>query len=417
MIESHRIRPRPGLDIKVAWKAGRMQRMTDPEREVEDFMAANPVGYGVHWVSAMEVALRVANWVRAGVTGPHVKAHGEWIRGHLEPGHRNHFLANVVGLLFVDPSDRWARDQLVAEVRHQFHPEGSDFEGSTAYHRFAYELAAWGASLVTVPDDVLTRLALARRFTEVMGPAVIGDDGDDRLFLDADPAIDLPEAIPSEALAPSLSRRGFSFTREYRFAAPMRGVTLHAYPAFGVYVMRNERTHLAIRCGPRGQLGKGGHDHDDQLSITLSVDGRDIVRDPGTFAYTGDPDARNRYRCARVHFAPHAEGPDPGRLDRLWHLPGPDGVACRFDERGFEGYMPLTGGRVVGLRVDVDGDGITVVHGANVPLVDTQRIRWSPAYGVLSDEWAPVLDDEGPREPAAALEDLHAGIPEDVGQA
>jgi len=190
----------PGVDIKVPWELARMQHLprlawgyilarakqhgwTSPKRyarefrnQVLDFVATNPPQFGVNWHCAMDVSIRVANWlatydlfVSAGHTfdadfievlsqsvwdhAAHVAAHLEWcpvVRG-------NHYLADVVGLLFASAhlpatrrSDGWlvgAIQQLIAETQLQFTPDGANFEASTCYHRLSAEMVAWGTGL------------------------------------------------------------------------------------------------------------------------------------------------------------------------------------------------------------------------------------------------------------------------------
>lgn len=93
------------------------------------------------------------------------------------------------------------------------------------------------------------------------------------------------------------------------------GLELCGYPDFGIFVFRSPRVFVSIRCGNVGQHGNGGHAHNDQLAATISLDGIEVVRDPGTYVYTPLPRERDRYRRASAHFAPTLEGREPGRLD------------------------------------------------------------------------------------------------------
>ena len=83
-----------------------------------------------------------------------------------------------------------------------------------------------------------------------------------------------------------LARLAASSRREMTIPAPgqplLEGLRLVGYPDFGLFVARSTRLYAAIRCGPVGQLGHGGHDHNDQLSLELSVDGEE------TYPPTGD---------------------------------------------------------------------------------------------------------------------------------
>jgi hypothetical protein len=119
--------------------------------------------------------------------------------------------------------------------------------------------------------------------------------------------------------------------------APLRRL---AYPDFGLYLFRSERVYLLVRCGPiGGPGGRGGHTHNDQLSVELTVDGEDRFTDPGTFVYTALPERRNQYRSVRSHAAPRLDGREPGRLDLgLFRLGDEARARCLyFGERGFAG--------------------------------------------------------------------------------
>jgi hypothetical protein len=118
------------------------------------------------------------------------------------------------------------------------------------------------------------------------------------------------------------------------------GFHLYGYPGFGLYLFRSDRVYVAIRCGPLGQDGLGGHAHNDQLSVEVSVDGQDRMCDPGSYLYTPLPDWRNRYRSVRAHFAPQAkDGTEPGQLDLgPFSLgSGGEGECLCFLESGFLG--------------------------------------------------------------------------------
>ena len=192
---------RSGVDVKVPWELARMQhlpqlalafgcaqaglerflpatRYRDEFRhQVLDFAATNPPRYGVNWRSAMEVAIRVANWLLArdlfhcygarfdpdfeSVFRRSVREHGHHIAVNLErtpAWSNNHYLANLTGLIFVaaylPPSRetaRWWRlgvDGLAGEIDRQFLADGGHFEASTGYHALAVELVSYASALV-----------------------------------------------------------------------------------------------------------------------------------------------------------------------------------------------------------------------------------------------------------------------------
>jgi len=206
---SDELPPAPGLDPKMAWAIGRgehwvalacgavldarggeeLARALD--EGVRDFVAANPVGRGIHWTCAMEVALRawhllVARWVvsaRGGVPEPgHALdlvrlfvSSGRFILAHLEDDSavpNNHLVTDWLGLLACaaalpewPEAPRWrglAMEGLRRTIAEQVHAEGTSFEGSLPYQRFSLELFAAGALLAHATGRGLGR-GYARR--------------------------------------------------------------------------------------------------------------------------------------------------------------------------------------------------------------------------------------------------------------
>jgi hypothetical protein len=190
-----------GIDIKVPWELARMQHLPllawaylcasrdragfgEPERfqrefrnQILDFIATNPPRFGVNWYYSMEVGLRVANWVvgydlfrRFGasfdpefelILGRSVHAHAKHIFNNLENTGSfkgNHYLSNVVGLMFASAAlpeigDRkdwlgFAVQEFVAEVASQFNSDGSNFEASTSYHCLSAEMVNYATALL-----------------------------------------------------------------------------------------------------------------------------------------------------------------------------------------------------------------------------------------------------------------------------
>ncbi|OPX84857.1 MAG: Heparin-sulfate lyase precursor [Pelotomaculum sp. PtaB.Bin104] len=115
---------------------------------------------------------------------------------------------------------------------------------------------------------------------------------------------------------------------------------LYSYPNFGLYIYKTKRLYLALRCGPIGQNGYGGHAHNDQLSIELNVDGVDWITDPGTYLYTPLPKRRNEYRSVKAHFAPQVKGREPGCLNLgLFQLGNEAKSKCLYF--GCEGFISM----------------------------------------------------------------------------
>ncbi|MFN2315442.1 MAG: heparinase II/III-family protein, partial [Gemmatimonadales bacterium] len=115
--------------------------------------------------------------------------------------------------------------------------------------------------------------------------------------------------------------------RLHRLGLPARRVLTEApgsqaFPQGGFYVLRHGRDRCIVRCGPVGLAGAGSHDHNDQLSCELTLDGREFITDSGTYTYTRDLTARYAFRSTAAHNAIQLGGEEqnPIRVDRPWRV-------------------------------------------------------------------------------------------------
>jgi hypothetical protein len=174
------------------------------------------------------------------------------------------------------------------------------------------------------------------------------------------------------------------------------GLRLSAFPDGGYYVAASDRIHLVVRCGAIGHHGHGGHDHDDQLSFDLWLDGLHVIADPGTYLYTPVPAMRNRYRSAADHSGPRTSGPDAVDLEAYpFQLHGATpGVCLAWGDAGFAGSRTDRHGRVALATIRWLNDRIEVDHGVEGGDLhpsrrsdDWQVLRpeaaFSPGYGLL----------------------------------
>lgn len=210
-----------GADVKVPWELGRLQHLPqlalcailarqgapgfgpaeqyarETTNQLLDFLALNPPRFGVNWMCPMDVGIRVVNIIVAmdllhasglapspqivDVTLRAIREHAEHIVAHLEwsaSGRSNHYLANLVGLLwaahFLPAAPRSnamlaaAATELLAEADRQFGADGGSYEGSTNYHRLSGELVLFGVALLAgLSDSDLVRLDDARPLQEL----------------------------------------------------------------------------------------------------------------------------------------------------------------------------------------------------------------------------------------------------------
>jgi hypothetical protein len=342
-----------GGDVKIPWELSRLQwllpagqafQFTGDERYAEsvrdtivDWDEGNPYAWTVNWSVAMEPALRTIalSWL-VGALGKSVAwrddafrlrllrmlwLHGDYVIRHLERSeiNGNHFTADAAGLVFAGlllGESRWADEGwslLVQELPRQVHPDGVDFEASSAYHRLVCELFLLPALYreqvdLDVPAPYRERVAAMTRFTA----AITGPDGLVPLWGDADDARALPlDLSPVNDHRYLLELVGVDPT-------PRRSV---AFPDSGVYVLARSRDHVVIDCGMVGLAGRGGHGHNDCLSFEATLDGTKVVTDAGSYVYSGSPEWRNRFRATAAHNTPLVDDEEQNRIpESLWLL-------------------------------------------------------------------------------------------------
>jgi hypothetical protein len=72
------------------------------------------------------------------------------------------------------------------------------------------------------------------------------------------------------------------------------------FPDAGLAVMTCGDTQAIVDAGPFGALN-AGHSHSDTLSIVLRSGSAEILIDPGTYTYTGEPKWRDWFRGTEAH--------------------------------------------------------------------------------------------------------------------
>jgi hypothetical protein len=163
---------------------------------------------------------------------------------------------------------------------------------------------------------------------------------------------------------------------------PRAGVIRLAYPDFGLFIWKSSMFFAAVRCGPVGQGGRGGHAHNDQLAIELCVDGTPWTSDPGTYVYTALPVRRNEYRSVRAHFTPRVGDGEPRSLEQgLFELGRGSSPRCVYwGESGFAGRHRWADGRTVYCTVELGASGLVARVAARGAVTEfTGVIDWSAA--------------------------------------
>lgn len=372
-------------DIKTLWEPARHQHLvplavsyavTGNRRhrdalvhQIDSWVEQNPFGRGVHWCSALEVALRGIAWsvihgllaVREGEAGlPGASArpealvhsvfqHGYFVRRNLSrySSANNHLIGELVGLWtlartfeFEQHSGEWATTaavELEREAGLQVTPDGVAREQALHYHLedMEYLLFAWCVGAATdrpLSPELLERVSAMAAFLRSVTPERdlpprIGDSDEATVnrfapVAPADPYGDVlaaVDAVLDPGKAPA-TEKAFWYQRlargtggvEDTVAKPRRGVT--AFPQGGYAVIRTEDALLVFDAGPLGYPAMAAHGHADALSFCLAWQGVWWLVDPGTFAYHDQRRWRDYFRSTAAHNTLTVDGVDQSRM-------------------------------------------------------------------------------------------------------
>ncbi|WP_406302344.1 heparinase II/III family protein [Streptomyces sp. NBC_00885] len=372
-------------DIKQIWEPSRHQYLTvlaaayaitGNERYAErvaehlrSWWTANPPLRGVHWISGIELGIRLLSWVwirrlldgwpgAAGlfednpVARNQIWHHQRWLAAFPSRGSsaNNHVIAEAAGQFaaacafgWFPSSARWRAGALRSLERHlrsNTFDSGLNRELATEYHGLVLELglaavAEADAAGVPVPESI--RLVLLR-MTDALAAIVDGrlrpprqGDADDGHGLVVDGAgtdrwaslLATGDAVfgrlawwpavgATDVRTPLLAALIRPYAKNETAPAVTRPASRPAHFAdAGMTILRGPE-EIWCRCdgGPHGFLSIAAHAHADALSVEVRHDGVDVLADPGTYCYHGQPEWRQYFRSTLGHNTLQLDGGD-----------------------------------------------------------------------------------------------------------
>ncbi|MER7229317.1 alginate lyase family protein [Streptomyces olivaceus] len=336
---------------------------------LRSWWASNAPLRGVHWTSGIELGIRLLSWVwiRRLLDGwpgaaalfegnpvalDQIWQHQRWLAAFPSRGSsaNNHAVAEAAGQFaaacafgWFPASARWRADALRSLERHlrsNTFGSGLNRELATEYHGLVLELglaALAEADAARVPVPATVRLVLLR-MTDALA-AVVDDrlrpprqgDADDGHGLVVDGAgtdrwasllatggavfgpLDWwPAVTGTDVRTPLLTALVRPYGKEGAAPAVSRPARRPAHFAdAGLTVLRGP-AGIWCRCdgGPHGFLSIAAHAHADALSVEVRHDGVDVLADPGTFCYHGQPVWRRYFRSTLGHNTLELDGTD-----------------------------------------------------------------------------------------------------------
>jgi hypothetical protein len=339
---------------------------------LRSWWAANPPLRGVHWTSGIELGIRLLSWVwirrlldgwpgTAGLFEDNPVAlnqiwhHQRWLAAFPSRGSsaNNHVIAEAAGQFaaacafgWFPSSARWRADALRSLERHlrsNTFGSGLNRELATEYHGLVLELglaAVAEADATGVPVPASIRLVLLR-MTDALAAVVdsrlrpprqgdaddghglvVDGAGTDRwasLLATGDAVFGRlawwPAVTGTDVRTPLLAALVRPYPKNGTAPAVSRPASRPAHFAdAGMTVLRGpgETGEIWCRCdgGPHGFLSIAAHAHADALSVEVRHDGVDVLADPGTFCYHGQPEWRRYFRSTLGHNTLQLDGGD-----------------------------------------------------------------------------------------------------------
>lgn len=331
-------------------------------KQLESWMDQNPPSMGVNWSSSLEVAFRAMSWLWAfhlfrdsEAFTPEVfrralkflYLHGRHIEQYLSTYYspNTHLTGEALALYylgtqlpFLRAAKAWheiGSNILLDEIARQVLPDGVYFEQSTWYQRYTLDIFSHFTILRSLDpnaghdariEEFEKRLAAGFHHLAHMTmpdgrtPLVGDDDGGRMLPLTQAASDDFRGTLATGAVIFGDGEMKFAASRageEIFWLMGPAGVASFdhlkssepaslskAFPDGGYYTMRDgwadTDNALIVDCGNVGSLS-GGHGHADALAIEVSIHGRSVLVDPGTYTYHESRDLRDRFRSTGAH--------------------------------------------------------------------------------------------------------------------
>src|SRR5262245_12737117 len=437
--------------LAAAWFLTHQERYAQAAaRQLRSWWQANPFLTGVHWTSGIEAGVRLLSWVwirrlldewpKVGDLFEHnqdavrqIAWHQEFLAAFPSRGSsaNNHVVAEAAGRLAAASAFPWyartpawrrsAAVLLERELAANTFDDGLNRELATDYHRFVLELGLLAAVEADVSGYPLSE-ATWQRLAGMLdaGAAVLdatgrpprqGDGDEGRALVVDDPEHD-PWAIALATGAAVLGAPAWwpafdggvqagligalGRTRELE-RSPVRP---RRFPDAGLVILRSraeDGPEIWCRCdgGPHGYLSIAAHAHADALSVEVRHNGVDILADPGTYCYHGEPMWREWVRSTAAHNTLEIDAVSQAQSGGpfLWIThPRTRTTTCELGEQPVQtwtaehdGYLRLRTPTVHRRSVTLESERrvLTVVDTFDTNGTAQLRLSWHLAPGVL----------------------------------
>ncbi|MHC4294776.1 MAG: heparinase II/III family protein, partial [Planctomycetota bacterium] len=402
-------------------------------KQLNSWLIQCPFGIGMQWRSALELGVRLINWVWALdlireshlIRSPFKTRLLNTVYRHIWEVARkysygsssnNHLIGEAAGVFIATSyfhnlkgTKHWraeARRILHREMLAQTFADGGTREQALGYHLFTLQLFLLAGLVGRWCRDDFDAAYWERleKMFEFLGalceggsdPPMFGDCDDGYVLELSDDPHDPREWLSTGAVLfnrPDLARRANHYSQTALWVAGGQGeqkfdslvkshnnsaIASRAFEQSGYYMLQcgkgSERISVVFDCGELGLAPLCAHGHADALSFTLRAGGQDVLVDPGTYDYFSYPRWRDYFRSTAAHNTVVIDGEDQSVMQGafLW--------ARGAKARALEWSPSESGGLIV-----AEHDGYTRLSD---PVIHRRRVELDGPRGriIIRDE-------------------------------
>ena len=354
-------------DIKYVWEKARFSFLYDVIRydyhfeadqsayafkEIEDFITKNPINQGPNYKCSQEISLRVLNWTFALYyykDSPNLNEalfqkimHSiYWQIHHIYHNiyfsrisvRNNHAITETLLLYlseklfpFFPNVAKWSekgKKWFEQEIAYQIYEDGTFLQFSMNYHRVVVQLLTWGIKLAKLNGDTFDKVVYERAqksldFLDACIDPVSGElpnygSNDGALFFkltNDDYRVyrsqldDLRAVLNGYIYFGSKSSLWYGIQPKQKKQAALPEIS--EFTKGGYYIIQEGNTKTFIRCGAY----KDRPYQSDNLHIDIWIDGKNVLRDNGSYQYNTSKELINYFNGSEGHNTISIDGKD-----------------------------------------------------------------------------------------------------------
>ena len=364
--EIHDISSEAG-DIKYVWEKARFSFLYDLIRydfhtkedqsefvltEIETFIDKNPINQGPNYKCSQEISLRVLNWTFALyyykdsnfltsdlfvkiMNSIYWQIHHVYHNIHFSriSVRNNHSITETLMLYlsnklfpFIPETKKWSakgKKWFEQEIAYQIYEDGTFLQFSMNYHRVVVQLLTWGIQLAKLNGDTFDKVVYKRAqksldFLDACIDSVSGElpnygSNDGALFFkltNDDYRVyrsqldDLRAVINGYIYFGSNSSLWYGIQPKQKKQAALPEIS--EFTKGGYYIIQEGNTKTFIRCGAY----KDRPYQSDNLHIDIWIDGKNVLRDNGSYQYNTSKELINYFNGSEGHNTISVDGKD-----------------------------------------------------------------------------------------------------------